>query len=471
MEDVEYQYGFSSNLEQEVFPLGLNENIITNISRERGEPDWVLNFRLKAYEHWKTLKEPTWADLEYTKPDFQNISYFAGPSKKPKLNSLDEVDPKVLEVFEKLGIPIKEQEILTNVATDFVLDSMSIATTFKKKLNSLGIIFCSISEAIEKYPDTVSKYLGKLVSYKDNFYACLNAAVFSDGTFCYIPPGVKCPMEISTYFRINAQNTGQFERTLIIADKNSYVSYLEGCTAPERKENQLHAAVVELFALDNAEIKYSTVQNWYPGNKDGEGGIFNFVTKRGICQGVGAKISWTQVETGSAITWKYPSVVLKGDDSVGEFYSVSVTNNYQQADTGSKMIHIGINTKSNIISKSISSNHSTNTYRGIVQINKSAKNSFNYSVCDSILIGTSAKTNTFPKIICKNNTSITQHEASSGKITEDVLIYCQQRGLNEEQVVKLFVNGFVSEVFKKLPLEFGSEANKLLSMKMEGSVG
>lgn len=466
----EYQYGFTTNIESDKAPLGLSEDIIRFISAKKNEPDWLLDYRLESYRLWKKMVEPEWAHLEYEKPDFQNIYYYAAPKPKKKLGSLDEVDPELLDTFNKLGISIEEQKRLTGVAIDVVMDSVSVATTFKEKLAELGIIFCSFSEAVQKHPELVRKYMGTVVPKTDNFYAALNSAVFTDGSFAYIPPGVRCPMELSTYFRINEAQTGQFERTLVIADEGSYVSYLEGCTAPMRDENQLHAAVVELIALDNAEIKYSTVQNWYPGNEKGEGGVFNFVTKRGLCH-TNAKISWTQVETGSAITWKYPSCILKGDNSVGEFYSVAVTNNFQQADTGTKMTHIGKNTKSTIISKGISAGRSQNCYRGLVKINKSATNARNFSQCDSLLMGDKCGAHTFPYIEIGNSTSKVEHEATTSKIGEDQMFYCQQRGISEENAIKLLVNGYCKDVLNKLPMEFAAEAQKLLAISLEGSVG
>lgn len=467
----DYKYGFVSNIEAEEAPKGLNEEIIRFISAKKNEPEWMLEWRLNAYRKWLTMKEPSWQNVHYAAIDYQDIKYYSAPKKKPKLNSLDEVDPEILKTFEKLGISLEEQKRLTGVAVDAVIDSVSVATTFKSKLAELGIIFCSISEAIHEHPELVKKYLGSVVPVTDNFFAALNSAVFSDGSFVYIPKGVRCPMELSTYFRINASGTGQFERTLIIADEGSYVSYLEGCTAPMRDENQLHAAVVELIALDNAEIKYSTVQNWYPGDKEGRGGIYNFVTKRGICAGKNSKISWTQVETGSAITWKYPSVILKGDNSVGEFYSVAVTNNMQQADTGTKMIHIGKNTKSRIVSKGISAGKSQNSYRGLVEIHKRAENARNFSQCDSLLLGNLCGAHTFPYIEVKNPTATIEHEATTSKIGEDQIFYCNQRGLDTETAVALIVNGYAREVLNQLPMEFAVEAQKLLAISLEGSVG
>jgi len=467
----EYKYGFVTEIEEDKVPKGLSEDIIRLISSKKNEPEFMLEWRLKAYRHWLTMKEPTWANVHYPPVDYQNIIYYAAPKSRAKPNSLEEVDPELLKTFEKLGIPLEEQKRLTGVAVDAVFDSVSVATTFKEKLSELGILFCSFSEAVQKYPDLVQKYLGFVVPYTDNFFAALNSAVFSDGSFCYIPKGVRCPMELSTYFRINASETGQFERTLIIAEEGSYVSYLEGCTAPMRDENQLHAAVVELIAHKNAEIKYSTVQNWYPGDKYGRGGIYNFVTKRGICLGDNSKISWTQVETGSAITWKYPSVILKGDNSIGEFYSVALTNNYQQADTGTKMIHVGKNTRSTVVSKGISAGHGNNTYRGLIKIEKSAKNARNYSQCDSLLIGDKCGAHTFPYIEVKNTSSRLEHEATTSKIGEDQLFYCNQRGLSTEDAVNLIVNGYCKEVFRQLPMEFAVEAQKLLAVSLEGSVG
>ncbi len=467
----EYKYGFTSDIETEVFPKGLNEDIIRRLSAKKEEPEWLLEFRLKAYRHWLTLEEPHWANVHYDPIDYQDIIYYASPKKKPKYNSLDEVDPELLRTFERLGIPLEEQKVLAGVAVDAVLDSVSVATTYKEKLRELGIIFCSFSEAVKEHPELVRKYLGSVVPYTDNFFAALNSAVFSDGSFVYIPEGVHCPMELSTYFRINAANTGQFERTLIVAEKGSYVSYLEGCTAPMRDENQLHAAVVELIAMDDAYIKYSTVQNWYPGDKDGKGGIYNFVTKRGLCAGKRSRISWTQVETGSAITWKYPSCILKGDDSIGEFYSVAVTNNRQQADTGTKMIHIGKNTRSTIISKGISAGYSQNSYRGLVKIGKRAENAHNFSQCDSMLMGDKCGAHTFPYLEVENDTAQVEHEATTSKIGEDQLFYLQQRGISEEDAINMIVNGFCKEVFQELPMEFAAEAQKLLAISLEGSVG
>jgi len=470
LETKEYEYGFVTKIDADTFSEGLNENVIRAISKRKEEPNWMTEWRLKAFNSWKKMEELNWSNVKYKKPDFQKISYYSAPKSKDKYESLDEVDPELLKTFEKLGISISEQKKLTGVAVDIVVDSVSVATTFRDTLSKKGIIFCSISEAIKKHSNLVKKYIGTVVPQRDNFYSALNSAVFSDGSFCYIPKGVKCPMELSTYFRINQAGTGQFERTLLIADEGSYVSYLEGCTAPSRDENQLHAAVVELIALDNAEIKYSTVQNWYPGNKAGKGGVYNFVTKRGICH-KNSKISWTQVETGSAVTWKYPSCILKGDNSIGEFYSIAVTNNYQQADTGTKMIHIGKNTKSTIISKGISAGKSQNSYRGLVKINSNAGNSRNFSQCDSLLMGNKCGAHTFPYIEVKNNTAIVEHEASTSKIGEDQIFYCNQRGIDTEKAIALIVNGFSKEVLNKLPMEFAVEAQKLLEISLEGSVG
>jgi Fe-S cluster assembly protein SufB len=471
----EYKYGFVTEIESDVIPRGLNEDTIRLISAKKNEPQFMLEWRLKAYRYWaklaKSEAEPKWANVHYPPIDYQDIIYYAAPKPKKTLNSLDEVDEELLRTFEKLGIPLEEQKRLTGVATDAVFDSVSVATTFKAKLAEAGVIFGSFSEAVQNHPELVEKYLGSVVPYTDNFFAALNAAVFSDGSFCYVPKGVRCPMELSTYFRINTADTGQFERTLIIADEGSYVSYLEGCTAPMRDTNQLHAAVVELVALDNAQIKYSTVQNWYPGDKEGKGGIYNFVTKRGKCAGVNSKISWTQVETGSAITWKYPSCILQGDNSVGEFYSVALTNNYQQADTGTKMIHIGKNTRSTIISKGISAGHGQNTYRGLVRMQKNATGARNYSQCDSLLIGDKCGAHTFPYLEVTNNSTQVEHEASTSKISEDQLFYCQQRGLSPENAVSMIVNGFCKEVFRELPMEFAVEASRLLSVSLEGAVG
>jgi Fe-S cluster assembly protein SufB len=467
----EYKYGFVSPIDEEVAPKGLDEGIIRLISAKKEEPPWLLEWRLRAYRHWLTMREPTWQNVHYPPIDYQAISYYAAPKRKAAPKSLDEVDPEVLRTFEKLGIPLAEQKRLAGVAVDAVLDSVSVATTFKEKLAELGIIFCSFSEAVKNHPDLVRKWLGSVVPYSDNFFAALNSAVFSDGSFVYVPKGVRCPMELSTYFRINAQETGQFERTLIVAEEGSYVSYLEGCTAPKRDENQLHAAVVELVALDDATIKYSTVQNWYPGDKEGRGGIFNFVTKRGKCQGRNSKISWTQVETGSAITWKYPSCILLGEGSIGEFYSVAVVNNRQQADTGTKMIHVGKNTRSTIVSKGISAGFGQNTYRGLVKITKGAIGARNYSNCDSLLIGDKCGAHTFPYLEVKNSSATVEHEASTSKIGEDQLFYCRQRGISAENAVNMIVNGFCKKVFNELPMEFAVEAQKLLSVSLEGSVG
>jgi Fe-S cluster assembly protein SufB len=467
----EYKYGWVADIEQEIAPKGLNEDIIRLISAKKNEPAFMLEWRLRAYRHWLTMKEPTWSNVKYPPIDYQAISYYAAPKPKNKPKSLDEIDPEMRAMFEKLGISLAEQERLTGVAVDAVVDSVSVATTFKNRLGELGVIFCSFSDAVQNHPDLVRKYLGTVVPYTDNFFAALNAAVFSDGSFCFIPRGVRCPMELSTYFRINAKDTGQFERTLIVAEEGSYVSYLEGCTAPMRDENQLHAAVVELVALDDAQVKYATVQNWYPGDKEGKGGIYNFVTKRGLCQGVNSQISWTQVETGSAITWKYPSCVLLGDNSVGEFYSVALVNNYQQADTGTKMIHVGKNTKSTIVSKGISAGHGQNTYRGLVKIDKRATGARNYSQCDSLLMGDLCGAHTFPYLEVKNTSSTVEHEASTSKIGEDQLFYCRQRGITTEDAVNMIVNGFCKDVLLKLPMEFAVEAQKLLGVSLEGSVG
>ncbi len=470
LETKEYAYGFYTDIEADKFPPGLNEAVVRAISKKKNEPEWMTDWRLEAYRIWEKMVEPEWANVKYTKPKFNEISYYSAPKQRPKLDSLDEVDPELLDTFKKLGISLDEQKRLSNVAVDIVMDSVSVATTFKKTLGEKGIIFCPISEAIQEHPALVKKYLGSVVPKTDNFYAALNSAVFSDGSFCYIPKGVKCPMELSTYFRINEGGTGQFERTLVIADEGSFVSYLEGCTAPQRDENQLHAAVVELIALDGAEIKYSTVQNWYPGDKAGKGGVFNFVTKRGLCE-ANAKISWTQVETGSAITWKYPSCILKGDNSVGEFYSIAVTNHHQQADTGTKMIHIGKNTKSTIISKGISAGKSQNSYRGLVRIGSKATNARNFSQCDSLLMGNNCGAHTFPYIEVKNKTAQIEHEATTSKIGEDQVFYCNQRGIPTEKAIALIVNGFSKEVLNKLPMEFAVEAQKLLEISLEGSVG
>jgi Fe-S cluster assembly protein SufB len=468
----EYKYGFVTDIESDKAPKGLNEDIIRFISKKKNEPEWMLDWRLKAFAGWKQMTEPHhWAHLNYPPIDYQDSHYYAAPKPKKQLNSLDEVDPELLDTFKKLGIPLDEQKRLSGVAVDVVMDSVSVKTTFKEKLAELGIIFCSISEAIQEHPELVKKHIGTVVPVTDNYFAALNSAVFTDGSFCYIPKGVRCPMELSTYFRINEAKTGQFERTLLIADEGSYVSYLEGCTAPMRDENQLHAAVVELIALENAEIKYSTVQNWYPGNKEGIGGIYNFVTKRGICAGNNSKISWTQVETGSAITWKYPSCILKGDNSIGEFYSVAVTNNKQQADTGTKMIHIGKNTKSTIVSKGISAGFSNNAYRGLVRINKGAKNARNFSQCDSLLMSSTSGAHTFPYIEIKEKTAKVEHEATTSKIGEDQIFYCNQRGLDNEKAVSMIVNGYCKDVLNQLPMEFAVEAQKLLAISLEGSVG
>jgi Fe-S cluster assembly protein SufB len=469
LENQEYKYGFTSNIESEVIPKGLNEDVIRLISSKKEEPQWLLDYRLKAFALWQKMTEKDWAHVKYEKVDFQNLSYYSAPKKKENVD-WEDVDPEMKATMDKLGISMDEQKALSGVAVDFVFDSVSVKTSFQDKLHDLGIIFCSFSEAVKNHPDLVKQYMGTVVPATDNFYAALNGAVFSDGSFCYIPKGVKCPMELSTYFRINEASTGQFERTLLIADEGSYVSYLEGCTAPSRDENQLHAAVVELIALDNAEIKYSTVQNWFPGDKDGKGGIYNFVTKRGICHN-NSKISWTQVETGSAVTWKYPSCILKGDNSVGEFYSVAVTNNYQQADTGTKMIHLGKNTKSTIISKGISAGHSNNSYRGLVQINKNASNARNFTQCDSLLMGDKCGAHTFPYIEAKNSTAKIEHEATTSKIGEDQIFYCNQRGINTEKAISLIVNGYCKEVLNQLPMEFAVEAQKLLEISLEGSVG
>jgi len=467
----DYKYGFTTNIEQEFAPKGLNEDIVRFISMKKKEPEFMLEWRLKAYRYWLKMKEPKWAKVSYPEIDFQDAYYYAAPKQTVVPNSLDEVDPEILDTYTKLGIPLEEQKRLQGIAVDAVMDSVSIGTTFKEALGELGIIFCPISEAVHTHPELVKKYLGSVVPMTDNYYASLNSAVFSDGSFVYIPKGVRCPMELSTYFRINARLTGQFERTLIIADEGSYVSYLEGCTAPMRDENQLHAAVVELIAHKDAEIKYSTVQNWYPGNKEGKGGIYNFVTKRGICEGDNSKISWTQVETGSAVTWKYPSCVLKGDNSVGEFYSVAMTNNYQQADTGTKMIHLGKNTRSRIVSKGISAGKSDNSYRGLVKINKKAENSRNFSQCDSLLIGDRCGAHTFPYLEIDNKSAIVEHEATTSKISEDIIFYLNQRGISQEDAVALIVNGYAKEVLNKLPMEFAVEAQKLLAISLEGSVG
>lgn len=467
----EYEHGWSVDLEADEAPKGLNEDIVRFISKKKNEPDWLLDWRLDAFAKWKAMKEPNWANVKYPKIDYQDIKYYSAPKQKKTPESLDDVDPELLETFEKLGISLTEQKRLTGVAVDAVIDSVSVATTFKDTLGKLGIIFCSFSEAVKEHPDLIKKYIGSVVPKSDNYYSALNSAVFSDGSFCYIPKGVRCPMELSTYFRINAANTGQFERTLIVADEGSYVSYLEGCTAPMRDENQLHAAVVEIIAHKDAEVKYSTVQNWYPGDKDGKGGIYNFVTKRGICAGDHSKISWTQVETGSAVTWKYPSCILKGDHSIGEFYSVAVTNNYQQADTGTKMIHLGKHTKSRIVSKGISAGHSQNSYRGQVQVAKRATNARNHSQCDSLLVGNLCGAHTFPYIDIENSSAQVEHEATTSKIGEDQIFYCTQRGIDEENAVALIVNGYAKEVLNQLPMEFAVEAQKLLALTLEGSVG
>jgi Fe-S cluster assembly protein SufB len=469
--DKPYQHGFVTDIESETTPKGLSEDTIRLISHKKGEPEWLLEFRLKAYRHWLTMTEPKWPNVTYPKIDFQDISYYSAPKAKKKLASMDEVDPELLRTFEKLGVPVHEQKALAGVAVDVIFDSVSVTTTYKKKLADVGVIFCSMSEAVRDHPELVRKHLGTVVPTGDNFYAALNSAVFTDGSFCYIPKGVRCPMELSTYFRINTQESGQFERTLIVAEDGGYVSYLEGCTAPQFDTNQLHAAVVELVALDNAEIKYSTVQNWYAGDENGKGGIYNFVTKRGLCKGVNSKISWTQVETGSAITWKYPSCVLQGDNSVGEFYSVALTNHLQQADTGTKMIHLGKNTRSRIISKGISAGRSNNSYRGLVQIGPRADGARNYSQCDSMLIGDKCGANTFPYIRVQNNTAKVEHEATTSKIGEDQLFYFQSRGVDMEQAVSMIINGFVKDVFTQLPMEFAVEAGRLLGLKLEGSVG
>ncbi|MFT5306436.1 MAG: Fe-S cluster assembly protein SufB [Sphingobacteriales bacterium] len=469
--ESDYKYGFTTNLDQEFAPKGLSEDTVRFISAKKNEPEWMLKYRLEAFKIWQSMTMPKWQNVDFPEIDFQDIIYYAGNKPKKKLDSLDDADPELLEMYEKLGIPVDEQKLLAGVAVDVVVDSVSVTTTFKKKLAEKGVIFCPISEAIQEHPELVKKYLGRIVPPTDNFFAALNSAVFSDGSFCYIPKGVRCPMELSTYFRINAENTGQFERTLIIAEEGSYVSYLEGCTAPMRDENQLHAAIVELIAMDDAEIKYSTVQNWYPGDKNGKGGVYNFVTKRGICSGDNSKISWTQVETGSAITWKYPSVILKGNNSIGEFYSVAVTKNYQQADTGTKMIHLGNNTKSRIVSKGISAGFSHNSYRGLVEISKRAKNARNFSQCDSLLLGDKCGAHTFPYIENSNKSASIEHEATTSKIGEEIMFYCQQRGMSEEEAVALIVNGFAREVLNELPMEFAVEAQKLLAISLEGSVG
>lgn len=467
-----YKYGFVTDIDAETVPMGLNEDIIRLISHKKNEPEWLLEWRLKAFEFWQTMKEPTWAKLVYDKIDYQSLYYYSAPKQKVAPKSLDEVDSELLKTYEKLGIPLKEQEALAGVvAVDAVFDSVSVATTYREKLAEKGVIFCSVSEAVREHPDLVRKYLGSVVPYTDNFFACLNSAVFTDGSFVFIPKGVRCPMELSTYFRINAKNTGQFERTLIIAEDDSYVSYLEGCTAPQRDENQLHAAIVEIVVLNNAEVKYSTVQNWYPGDKDGKGGVYNFVTKRAACRGINSKISWTQVETGSAVTWKYPSCVLQGDNSVGEFYSVAITNNRQQADTGTKMIHIGKNTTSKIISKGISAGFSNQTYRGLVRVAPKASGARNYSQCDSLLIGCNCGSHTVPYIENRNKSAVIEHEATTSKISDEQLFYCLQRGIGEEEAVSLIVNGFCKEVMQHLPMEFAIEAAKLINISLEGSVG
>ena len=470
LETKEYEYGFYTDIDSETFPVGLNEEVVRGISQKKNEPEWMTSWRLEAFKAWKAMDEPNWANVKYNKPNYQDISYYSAPKKKDQYKSLDEVDPELLKTFKKLGISLDEQKKLAGVAVDIVMDSVSVATTFKETLAEKGIIFCSISEAIKEHPDLVKKYIGTVIPFKDNFFAALNSAVFSDGSFCYIPKGIRCPMELSTYFRINQAGTGQFERTLVIADESSYVSYLEGCTAPSRDENQLHAAVVELIALDDAEIKYSTVQNWFPGDKNGKGGVYNFVTKRGICH-TRSKISWTQVETGSAVTWKYPSCILKGNDSIGEFYSIALTNNYQQADTGTKMIHLGKNTKSKIISKGISAGKSQNSYRGLVQVSPRATNARNFSQCDSLLMGNKCGAHTFPYIEVKNKSAQIEHEATTSKIGEDQVFYCNQRGIDPEKAIALIVNGFSKEVLNKLPMEFAVEAQKLLEISLEGSVG
>ena len=467
----EYKYGFVSDIDTDVIPRGLNEDVIRLISKKKGEPEWLLEFRLKAYRHWLTLKMPTWAHLDIPEIDYQAISYYAAPKKKEGPKSLDEVDPELLETFNKLGIPLEEQKALSGMAVDAVMDSVSVKTTHREKLAEMGVIFCSFSEAVKDYPDLVKRYLGTVVSYRDNFFAAVNSAVFSDGSFVYIPKGVRCPMELSTYFRINASSTGQFERTLIVADDDAYVSYLEGCTAPMRDENQLHAAIVEIIVEDRAEVKYSTVQNWYAGDKQGNGGVYNFVTKRGLCRGDYSKLSWTQVETGSAITWKYPGCVLAGEGSVGEFYSVAVTNNYQQADTGTKMIHLGRNTRSTIVSKGISAGHSQNSYRGLVKVAPKADGCRNYTQCDSLLLSSHCGAHTFPYIDVLNDTAVVEHEATTSKISEDQIFYCNQRGIPTEEAIGLIVNGYAKEVMNKLPMEFAVEAQKLLQITLEGSVG
>lgn len=467
----EYKYGFFSDIDTEKIAKGLNEDVIRIISKKKNEPEWLLEFRLKSYRHWLTMKMPTWPNLKIPEIHYQDIIFYAAPRQKITPANIDDIDPELKRTFDKLGIPLEEQKRLSGVAVDAVMDSVSVKTTFKETLAEMGIIFCSFSEAVQEYPDLVRRYMGSVVPYTDNFFATLNSAVFSDGSFCYIPKGVRCPMELSTYFRINSANTGQFERTLLVADEESYVSYLEGCTAPQRDENQLHAAIVEIVAEKNAEVKYSTVQNWYPGDKEGKGGIFNFVTKRGLCKGDNSKISWTQIETGSAITWKYPSCILRGDNSTGEFYSVAVTNNYQQADTGTKMTHIGKNTKSTIVSKGISAGHGQNSYRGLVKVLKNASNARNYSQCDSLLMGDKCGAHTFPYIEVDNSTAIVEHEATTSKIGEDQIFYCNQRGISTEDAIGLIVNGYTKEVLNKLPMEFAVEAQKLLQISLEGSVG
>jgi Fe-S cluster assembly protein SufB len=467
----EYKYGFVTDIEADEAPKGLSEEIVRFISAKKNEPEWMLEYRLKAYRHWLTMEEPTWPNVQYPAINYQDVIYYSAPKQKVAPNSLDEIDPELRKTFEKLGISLDEQKRISGVAVDAVIDSVSVATTFKEELSKVGVIFCSMSEAIQEHPELIKKHLGSVVPATDNFFTALNSAVFSDGSFCYIPKGVRCPMELSTYFRINAANTGQFERTLIVAEEGSYVSYLEGCTAPMRDENQLHAAVVEIVAMEKAEVKYSTVQNWYPGDKEGKGGIYNFVTKRGICAGDHSKISWTQVETGSSVTWKYPSVILKGDHSIGEFYSVAVTNNFQQADTGTKMVHIGKNTRSRIVSKGISAGKSQNSYRGLVSVAKNASNARNFSQCDSLLLGDKCGAHTFPYIEVKNNTAIVEHEATTSKIGEDQIFYCNQRGIDTETAVALIINGFAKEVMNQLPMEFAVEAQKLLAISLEGSVG
>ena len=467
----EYKYGFYSDIETESIPKGLNEDVVRLISKKKNEPEWLLEFRLKSFRYWKTMKMPAWANLKIPTINYQDIIYYSAPKQKASLKNFDDIDPELKRTFDKLGIPLEEQKHLSGVAVDAVMDSVSVKTTFKETLAELGIIFCSFSEAVKEYPDLIKRFLGTVVPYSDNFFAALNSAVFSDGSFCYIPKGVRCPMELSTYFRINAANTGQFERTLIVADEESYVSYLEGCTAPMRDENQLHAAIVEIITENNAEVKYSTVQNWYPGDRNGKGGIFNFVTKRGLCRGENSKISWTQIETGSAITWKYPSCILRGDNSTGEFYSVAVTNHHQQADTGTKMIHIGRNTKSTIVSKGISAGHGQNSYRGLVKVLRNASNARNFSQCDSLLLGDKCGAHTFPYIEVDNQTAVVEHEATTSKIGEDQIFYCNQRGISTEDAVALIVNGYAREVINKLPMEFAVEAQKLLQISLEGSVG